>query len=96
MEILSNPDSAEAVVASAKRSIVRILSTDDVDGDAKKKGALAADVVKGSFPAEFKVDAVEALDRKFNVWQLGDIQKALKPFAEDPVVGEIVARILEK
>lgn len=96
MEIMAKQELSDADIASAKRSILRILSTDDVEGGTQQKGELAVAVVGSSLPDEFKLDAVEALDRKINKWQLGALQKALKPLADDPVVGTVVAKILEK
>ncbi|MEX0322818.1 MAG: HEAT repeat domain-containing protein [Puniceicoccaceae bacterium] len=95
LEVVSSDGVTDADIATAQRAILRILSTDDVEGSANKKGDLAVTVVNSNLPEAFKVDAVEALDRKHNTWQLGDLQKKLKPLADDPVVGEAVNRILE-
>jgi HEAT repeat protein len=96
LEIVGKADITESEVASAKRSILRILSTDDVEGDGKQKGALAMAVMKSRLADEFKVSAFEALDRKHSKGDLRDLQKALKPFENDPLVGAAAGAILDK
>ncbi len=96
LEILSKQGVTDSDVASAKRAILRILSTDDVEGNTTQKGDLAISVLKSDLPDTFKLSAFEALDRKFNVWLLNSLKRKLEHLKDDPLVGEIVQRILEK